>query len=161
MGQALLLHEVAAHPDQTARSAAARVVGRFSSGVHVFRDRMCLRLSPKQPAAARVTPRATRARRGGRAAVVGNPVLTAFVARFLLKHSKETSCLRRTKAGRVQNGTREELAWYYEKVGCVQEGVFFISLEFRDAPGDLQVPFFPEPRHPIWTWVICAYSART
>ena len=84
-----------------------------------------------------------------------------FVARFLLKHSKETSCLRRTKAGRVQNGTREELAWYYEKRGCVQKGVFFIFLEFRDALGDLRVPVFPERRHPIWTLVICAYSART
>ena len=93
--------------------------------------------------------------------MVGNPVLTAFVARFLLKHSKEASHLSRTEGCHVQNVTREELAWYYEKVGCVQKGVFFVSLEFRDAPGDLQVPVFPEPRHSIWPWLICAYSART
>ena len=60
--------------------------------------------------------------------MVGNPVLTAFVARFLLKHSKETSCLRRTKAGRVQNGTREELAWYYEKGGVHRKVSFSFSL---------------------------------
>ena len=75
--------------------------------------------------------------------MVGNPVLTAFVARFLPKHSKETSRLRRTKARHVQNVTREELAWYYEKGGGVQKGVFSIFLEFRDALGDLQVPVFP------------------
>ena len=135
MGQALLLHEVASHPDQTARSAAARVAGRFSSGVHVFRDRMCLRLSPKQLAAARVTPRATRARRGGRAAVVGNPVLTAFVARLLSKHSKETSRLRRTKVCHGQNVTREELAWYYEKGGGCTERCLFHFPRIQRRPG--------------------------
>ncbi len=99
LGKALLV-EVKQHPEQTARSAVARVAS--SSGTARTSLRLGagpgVRISASFWERARRNPQRTQQQKGGRRRVMDRPELITFVREFLMRRSKETSRFCRTKA---------------------------------------------------------------